>query len=185
MRTFVVSDVHNQWAALLVALSAANHKDGDRLIFLGDAIDAFTGAAAETLKMFDHMTALAKDPKHIFIRGNHEEEMLRALEWKSPVVASALVWALTDEHKSWLHSTVDAHNEGEFIFVHDSIMQMVPGKIVIAGHWHHPVPIVKEGCITIASSRKVFVIDWEAMIVYDSEGERYDVSGRGNNNEKS
>ncbi len=180
MRTLIISDVHNRWTALLAALSAADYKKGDRLIFLGDVIDAFTGAAAETLEMLDHMVEIAKEPfGHIFIRGNHEDEMLRALEWKSPVVSGDLVLALTEEHKAWLQGTVDIHNEENFIFVHDSTMQILPGKVVVAGHWHHPVPIVKEGCITMASSRKVFVLDLEALIVYDSEGRSYDASAAG------
>lgn len=177
MKTFVVSDVHGHLDRLTRALVDAKYQPGqDRLIFLGDTIDAFTGTDAENLAMLDHIVELAREPGHVFIRGNHEEEMLKALDRKSSIVSPDLADALTEEHKGWLRQTVDIYNEGSFAFVHDSILHVLPGRTVIAGHWHHPVPIVKEACITVASSRKVFVMDLEAMIVYDSDGKKYDVA---------
>lgn len=186
IKTLVISDVHGLYYELLSALSAAGYKQGDRLICLGDYTDIYARDREMSIRVLDYLVDQAYlYPHHVFIRGNHEDMLLSALlmdpdeliPGTPEMYRQDFLNQITDRHKPFLGHAVKRYAEGEFIFVHDADgMQQVPGKIIVAGHWHAPEPIVKAGCITMASSRRVFVLDIETMRIYDSEGRSYDAS---------
>lgn len=75
-RTLIISDLHGMYDELLRVLDAVSCTDSDRLVFIGDYIDR----GAQSREVFDLMVKLREDPINIFLRGNHEEMVLRLLD---------------------------------------------------------------------------------------------------------
>ncbi len=73
MRTLAIGDIHGFFNALNTLLGMLN-PDEDRLIFLGDYVDR----GPDSRGALDQLIALSKNPNHVFLRGNHDEWMLRA-----------------------------------------------------------------------------------------------------------
>lgn len=69
MRTLVIGDIHSGLKGLKQILERAAVTAEDRLIFLGDYVDAWSDAV-ETV---DFLIALKNTHNCIFIRGNHDE----------------------------------------------------------------------------------------------------------------
>ncbi len=69
MRTFVVGDIHSALKALEQVLERAGVSVADKIIFLGDYVDAWS-QAVETV---DFLIDLNKSHNCIFIRGNHDD----------------------------------------------------------------------------------------------------------------
>lgn len=69
MRTLVIGDIHSALKGLKQILERANVSSDDKLVFLGDYIDAWSDAV-ETI---DFLIQLEKSHNCIFIRGNHDE----------------------------------------------------------------------------------------------------------------
>lgn len=69
MRTLVVGDIHSGLKALEQLISRAKVSPKDRLIFLGDYVDAWS-TAVETI---DFLIDLQNEFSCTFIRGNHDE----------------------------------------------------------------------------------------------------------------
>ena len=74
MKLIVVGDVHGYYKELQDALYNAQYEDGDRLIFLGDYIDR----GPRSREVMDFLVSL-RNPDNIYLRGNHEELLLKAL----------------------------------------------------------------------------------------------------------
>ena len=94
MATYVATDLHGQyhlWKAIQHYL-----KENDSLIFLGDAIDRGP-------RGWDILTEMLEDKRVLFIKGNHEDMMLKTL--KGPV-ATYKYW-LKNWEKNGGHSTIE------------------------------------------------------------------------------
>jgi len=102
-RTLVIGDIHGGLRALEQVLDRAKVTSSDRLIFLGDFVDGWN----DTPKVVDFLIELDQTHDCIFIRGNHEEMVLR---WLSE----------GEDNEEWrLHggqSTVEVYED-----VHDEI----------------------------------------------------------------
>lgn len=75
MKTLVIGDVHGYFKELMRALENASYEDGDRIIALGDYIDR----GPRSREVIEFLVKLRKDSRNIFLRGNHEEYLIRAL----------------------------------------------------------------------------------------------------------
>ena len=73
MRTLVIGDVHGYFKELMHALENVSYEKGDRVITLGDYIDR----GPRSREVMEFLTSL--DKNSIFLRGNHEELLLKAL----------------------------------------------------------------------------------------------------------
>lgn len=69
MRTLVIGDIHSGLRALFQVLERAAVTSDDRLIFLGDYVDAWSDAV-ETI---DFLIELNESHNCFFMRGNHDE----------------------------------------------------------------------------------------------------------------
>jgi serine/threonine protein phosphatase 1 len=74
MKTLVISDIHGYYRELNDALHNADYQEGDRLIFLGDYIDR----GPLSREVMEFLLSL-KNGGNVFLRGNHEEYLIRAL----------------------------------------------------------------------------------------------------------
>lgn len=74
-RTLVIGDIHGGLKALLQVLDRAKVTPHDKLIFLGDFVDGWN----DTPHVINHLIELDKTHNCLFIRGNHEEMVLRWL----------------------------------------------------------------------------------------------------------
>lgn len=74
MRTFAIGDVHGCLTALETLLDSLELRATDRLIFLGDYIDRGPNSRGVIEKLIELNAA----PQHVFLRGNHDDWMLRA-----------------------------------------------------------------------------------------------------------
>ncbi|OPY00288.1 MAG: Bis(5'-nucleosyl)-tetraphosphatase, symmetrical [Syntrophorhabdus sp. PtaB.Bin047] len=73
MKTLVIGDIHGYYRELNDALHNADYQEGDRLIFLGDYVDR----GPQSREVMEFLTSLKGG--NIFLRGNHEEYLIRAL----------------------------------------------------------------------------------------------------------
>ena len=67
-RTIVIGDIHGADRALQQVLERINIKTGDRLIFLGDYVDGWSGSKDVIARLME----LGKTHNCLFIRGNHD-----------------------------------------------------------------------------------------------------------------
>lgn len=68
-RTLAIGDIHGGQKALEQVLERAEVTPEDKLIFLGDYVDGWSGSAA----VISHLIKLGKTHQCIFIRGNHDK----------------------------------------------------------------------------------------------------------------
>lgn len=184
MKTLVVSDIHGHYLDMLAALSAAKHYQSDRLIFLGDYTDIYARDKEGSIKVLDYLMDLDNLFDHnVFIRGNHEKMLMSAMlmdpdeliPGTPEMYRQDFLERISDAHRSFLSKTLERYVEEQFIFVHDVMgMPIVPGRIIISGHFHALTPTVKKGSITIADNNKVFALDLETLKAWDSKGIEYD-----------
>ena len=73
MKTLAIGDIHGFSGALETLLGMLNLNE-DRLVFLGDYIDR----GPDSRGVLERLIALSQNPNHIFLRGNHDDWMLRA-----------------------------------------------------------------------------------------------------------
>ena len=74
-KTFVIGDIHGGLKALVQVLERANISKNDTLIFLGDFVDGWSESPA----VLDFLIALKEKQNCIFIRGNHDDLLLKWL----------------------------------------------------------------------------------------------------------
>ncbi|MFN7044549.1 MAG: metallophosphoesterase [Flavobacterium sp.] len=75
MRKFVLGDIHGGLKALHQVLERAYVTKNDTLIFLGDFVDGWSESPA----VLDFLIALEKQQPCVFIRGNHDDLLLKWL----------------------------------------------------------------------------------------------------------
>lgn len=101
--TYVIGDIHGDIKTLKALLSFIAPKDGDKIIFLGDYIDRGPNSKA----VIDLLIDLSKSYECDFIRGNHEEFLLKSLEGETIVENIWLRHGGTDTLKSYGVETVE------------------------------------------------------------------------------
>ncbi|RYX83302.1 serine/threonine protein phosphatase [bacterium] len=144
MRTLAIGDIHGFSSTLENLLDfIAFDSDNDRLIFLGDYIDR----GPNSRQVIEKLVELSANPKHIFLRGNHDEWLLEAykdnswfkswLGWgvggketlRSYGAASfspAILSLIPQSHFDFLESTRLFFETDDYIFVHASISWKPP-----------------------------------------------------------
>ncbi len=75
-KTFVIGDIHGGYKALIQVLERAKVTTKDTFIFLGDYVDGWS----ESVVLIDFLIEWGKTHHCIFLRGNHEEMLLRWLK---------------------------------------------------------------------------------------------------------
>lgn len=75
MSKYVIGDIHGGLQALLQILEKAPIKKDDILIFLGDYVDGWS----ESVQVLDFLIDLQQKQNCIFIRGNHDDLLLKYL----------------------------------------------------------------------------------------------------------
>ncbi len=106
-RKLVIGDIHGGLRALHQVLERAKVTKDDTLIFLGDYVDGWS----ESPQVLDFLIELNKKNKCIFIRGNHDELLLKwlsesrdNLEWyKHGGEATVLAYANVSSAKKLIH----------------------------------------------------------------------------------
>ena len=74
MRTLAIGDIHGCKMALETLLDSLELCEDDRLIFLGDYVDR----GPDSRGVLEKLIELGANPRHVFLRGNHDDWMLRA-----------------------------------------------------------------------------------------------------------
>lgn len=74
MRTLAIGDIHGCFTALETLLDSLELVDEDRLIFLGDYVDRGPNSRGTVEKLIE----LSTQPRHVFLRGNHDDWLLEA-----------------------------------------------------------------------------------------------------------
>ena len=137
MRTLAIGDIHGSLGAFRALRASLNLAD-DRLIFLGDYIDR----GPESRQVLETLLDLSSNPHHVFLRGNHDQWLLRARKEKrwfktwigegvggketlraygaSSFEVSALS-LIPDEHFAFLEGTRLFFQSDSEIFVHASL----------------------------------------------------------------
>lgn len=75
-RTFVIGDIHGGLRGLHQIIERAKVAKTDTLIFLGDYVDGWS----ESPEVIDYLISLENKQKCIFIKGNHDDLLLKWLE---------------------------------------------------------------------------------------------------------
>jgi serine/threonine protein phosphatase 1 len=75
-RTYVIGDIHGGLRGLHQVIERAKVDQTDTLIFLGDYVDGWS----ESPQVIDYLIGLEKEQNCIFIRGNHDDLLLKWLE---------------------------------------------------------------------------------------------------------
>jgi serine/threonine protein phosphatase 1 len=74
-RTLVIGDIHGSYKALVQILTRASVNEKDHLIFLGDYVDGW----GQSPEVIDYLIHLKSQYKCTFMRGNHDDLLLRWL----------------------------------------------------------------------------------------------------------
>src|SRR5690606_29236481 len=77
-RTLVIGDIHGGLKALEQVFEKAEVTTNDKLIFLGDYVDGWSGSP----QVIDFLIKLKTTHKCIFIRGNHDDLLMDWLRGK-------------------------------------------------------------------------------------------------------
>ena len=85
MKTFVLSDIHGCYDELMALVARLPlERERDRVVFLGDYVDRGPNSRAVVEQVMDWE---ARYPHWVFLQGNHEDEMLNALQYGGRVHA--------------------------------------------------------------------------------------------------
>src|SRR4051794_12546807 len=77
MKTFAFSDIHGCYDELMALVARLPlEPERDRVVFLGDYVDRGPNSRAVVEQVMDWE---ARYPHWVFLQGNHEDEMLKAL----------------------------------------------------------------------------------------------------------
>lgn len=133
--TYVIGDVHGELSALRALIDNLKIKPHDKIIFLGDCVDK----GPKTRETLDCLLGLSNKIQTVFIKGNHEEMMLAAIDGNKRAqhfwlkhggqetlqsygvkTISELDKVLPREHRAFLEQAVDAYITESHVFVHAS-----------------------------------------------------------------
>ncbi len=198
MKTLVIGDIHGNYKELMEVLELSGYEDSDRLISLGDFID-YGPQSKEVVEFL--CTAQKNNPNNVYIRGNHENQLIYSLEhnsekslysWMDALlgrttlksygsevfdaddVREYLYRVFPPEHIQLLEETKEFYDEGEYHFTH--IPEYRGSLITVHGHEHEHKPIVGFHRISLAVDYGVAVWDMDKGVIYDSEGREFKVS---------
>lgn len=134
-RTIAIGDIHGCHAALALLLSRLEPTADDTFVVLGDIVDRGPSTSA----VVDCLLDLGQQCGLVFIRGNHEEMMLDALQggpmrdmWLSYGGAETLASyggaenMIPPHHVEFLNSSVDYFETDADIFVHANLEPEIP-----------------------------------------------------------
>ncbi len=134
-RTLAIGDIHGCSVALDVLLSKMELTPDDTLVVLGDVVDR----GPSTRKAIDRLFEIRQICNLIFIKGNHEEMMLNALEtgdrieaWKQFGGEETLqsyggdIENIPQEHLNFLEAGLDFWQTDSEIFVHANLEPGIP-----------------------------------------------------------
>ena len=129
-RVIGIGDIHGCLDKLEGLIDAINPDPADKLIFLGDYIDR----GPDSKGVIQYLLDLQHRVPCIFLRGNHEDMLLRALDGDDAAAGDWIAnggWQAMEsygtnllpqdwpsEHLDFLRSTRLVHREPGFIFVH-------------------------------------------------------------------
>jgi len=131
MSIYAISDIHGQLELLSNLMDTIPIKDGDQFIFLGDYIDRGKNSA----KVITYLIKFAQTYDCVFLKGNHEEMMLRCIQDNDPL--DLQLWKLNGgnktirsykgiqnvppSHREFLANLKLMHETEAYIFVHAGI----------------------------------------------------------------
>lgn len=142
---FAIGDLHGRldlaWAAVDL-LAAQARKSAYRAIFLGDYVDR----GPDSRGLVEFLMSLGKDPRFVFLKGNHEAMMVEALLRKDPAAfarwrqaggretlasygAETLdeaVERVPAAHLRWMDALPLTSGDGHRVFVHAGLAPGVP-----------------------------------------------------------
>lgn len=75
-RTLIIGDIHGMYDELQRVLVHARYSESDRLVFIGDYIDR----GMQSRKVLDCLLKLKENPANVFLRGNHEDMVLKLFQ---------------------------------------------------------------------------------------------------------
>lgn len=125
-RTIAIGDIHGCRGKLSKILTHLQLNVQDKLIFLGDYIDRGPDSAG----VISDLIWLSQTVSCVFLRGNHEDMLLRTLREEPNMVhlfvenggnatmASYDCWPIPDAHQMFLENTRLYHKEKDTLFVH-------------------------------------------------------------------
>jgi serine/threonine protein phosphatase 1 len=131
-REYAIGDVHGCLRALDTLLDEIAPAQSDTLVFLGDYVDR----GPDSSGVIDRLIHLQRSCNAVFIKGNHEEMMLRARSdlrvWRMWMAnggtettrsygQSGYPDNVPNEHWEFLESSIDWHETDAHIFVHAPI----------------------------------------------------------------
>lgn len=133
-RTLVIGDIHGGLRALHQIMDRAKVTTNDTLIFLGDYVDGWS----ESPQVLDYLIELGKKQNCIFIKGNHDDLVLKWLaeskdnrQWyqhggESTVLAYSKVDSATKQkHISFLKNLQNYYlDEKKRLFIHAGFTNM-------------------------------------------------------------
>lgn len=130
MAFIAIGDIHGCSVTLEALLTELAPTSEDTLIFIGDYIDR----GPDSKGVIDLLLAYKQQQSCIFLRGNHEQMLLDALEtgnsalWLSnggketmESYRRAGLNAISDEHLNFIHESLPYYDTEEFLFVHGGI----------------------------------------------------------------
>ena len=127
MKKIVISDIHGQLRMLLDVINAIDCSAIDEFIFLGDYVDR----GPESSGVINYLINFSKDHNCVFLKGNHEDMMLRAFEneedkylWLlngGTKTINSYDGAYPSKHVDWLNKLKLIHEDEKNIYVHAGI----------------------------------------------------------------
>ena len=187
MKTFIISDVHGLFDELKQSLDLAGFvRNEDRLVFLGDYINAYAKDFSESMKILDFLVEVANESdRHVFLKGNHESMLLGAAAGHNYSKSLQLWNAIRDEHAALLRNRLTPVFEGDgWIAIHDAdkidinfpYQQDISQSVIISGHQHLRAPVVRYRRVAMAGDERVYVLNIDRRIIHDDQGRQYDVA---------
>jgi len=138
MALYAIGDIHGHSSLLQLLMETVAPTPDDTLVFLGDYVDKGPDVAGT----LDYLIQLASRNQCIFIRGNHDQSLLNAIQdtsrvsmWEclagqSPLASYGsgstrqLLHCIPETHVEFLRDTCCNYHETEhYIFVHAGIRQ--------------------------------------------------------------
>lgn len=187
MKTFIISDIHGLSDKLKQALDIAGFaRNEDRLVFLGDYINAYAKDIAESLKILDLLVELADESdRHVFLEGNHESMLLTATSGHNYPKQLQLWNSMRPKHKTFLRNRLlPAFEWDTWIVIHDAaeIGKHLPNRpdnvqaVIISGHDHLRAPVVRYRKVAMAGDERIYVLNIDRRTIYDDQGRQYDAA---------
>lgn len=130
-RLIAIGDIHGEVEKLNSLINKIEPKKSDKLIFLGDYIDRGKHSKEVITRLID----LSKITNCVFLKGNHEQLLLKILETKSQddiehwLLSGGVTTydnygdfpAIFKTHRDFFENLIPYHIEDKYLFVHAGI----------------------------------------------------------------